>query len=112
MLMSAVYIQWATKREQGIANNPVYNIHPPATHSHLQEYLDSIQLATGLAVVHLAALLASLVGPWEVCNGNEEEGVAGVGDTGKSVVPGRICQSQNQREKGGMIVLTRPGKLQ
>jgi hypothetical protein len=43
--------------------------------------------AAGLAVVDLLAPLAALVGPREVGDGNDEEGVAGVGDTGKGVVP-------------------------
>lgn len=35
----------------------------------------------------LAALFAGLLRPWEVSNWDDEEGVAGVGDTSKSVVP-------------------------
>jgi len=41
----------------------------------------------GLGVVDLAAHLAALVGPWEVGDGDDEEGIAAVGDTGESVVP-------------------------
>lgn len=41
-----------------------------------------------LRVVDLAAPLTALVGPWEVSNWDDEEGVAAVGDTGKGVVPG------------------------
>ena len=39
------------------------------------------------AVVDLLACLTSLVGPWEVRNGNEEERVARVCDTGEGIVP-------------------------
>ena len=38
-------------------------------------------------VVDLLARRASLVRPREVGDGDEEEGVAGVGDTGEGVVP-------------------------
>lgn len=42
---------------------------------------------TSSAVVNLSALLTALVGPGEVGNGNEEERVAGVRDTGEGIVP-------------------------
>lgn len=44
--------------------------------------------SASLAVVNLAAPLATLVGPGEVGNWDEEERVAGVRHTGKRVVPG------------------------
>ncbi len=43
---------------------------------------------TGIFVVNLAALLATLLRPREMRNGDEEEGVAGVRNTGEGVVPG------------------------
>lgn len=42
---------------------------------------------TLLVVVDLPARLAALLGPGEVGDGDEEEGVAAVGDTGEGVVP-------------------------
>jgi len=48
---------------------------------------DSLHLGASLAVVHLVAPLAALVGPREVGDGDEEERVAGVGNTGEGVVP-------------------------
>ena len=44
-------------------------------------------LSASLGVVDLSAPLTALVGPWEVSDWNDEEAVAAVGDTGKSVVP-------------------------
>lgn len=43
---------------------------------------------TVLIVVDLAARLTALLRPGEVRDGDEEEGVAAVGDTGEGVVPG------------------------
>ena len=40
-----------------------------------------------LAVVNLFGVLTALVGPREVGNGDEEERVAGIGNTSKGVVP-------------------------
>ena len=42
-------------------------------------------------VVDLLALLATLVRPWEVHDWDEEEGVAGIGNTGEGIVPERTC---------------------
>ena len=53
----------------------------------LKRKVDNLHLGAGLAVVNLVAPLTALVGPGEVSNGNEEEGVAGVGNTGEGVVP-------------------------
>lgn len=53
----------------------------------LKRKVDNLHLGAGLAVVNLVAPLTALVGPGEVGNGNEEERVAGVGNTGKGVVP-------------------------
>jgi len=39
----------------------------------------------------LAALLLASLRPGEVDNGNDEERVASIGDTGQSVVPGSKC---------------------
>lgn len=47
--------------------------------------------SASLRVVDLAASLATLVRPGEVRNGDEEERVAAVGNTGKSIVPGGEC---------------------
>ena len=48
---------------------------------------DNLHFGASLAVVNLVAPLAALVGPGEVSNGDEEEGVAGVGNTCEGVVP-------------------------
>jgi len=53
----------------------------------LQRKADNLHLGASLAVVDLVAPLTALVGPGEVSNGNEEEGVAWVGNTGEGVVP-------------------------
>ena len=59
-----------------------------ALHSvHEKKGNDNLHLATGGAVVNLVAPLTALVGPREVGDGNEEEGVAGVGNTSEGVVP-------------------------
>jgi hypothetical protein len=59
-----------------------------ALHSvHTEKKERSLHLSASLAVVHLLAPLAALVGPREVGDGNEEERVAGVGDTSEGVVP-------------------------
>lgn len=50
-------------------------------------------LSTRGVVVDLVALLTAFLGPREVRNGDEEEGVAGVGDTGERVVPGVVLAS-------------------
>ena len=49
---------------------------------------NNLDLGAGSAVVDLAAPLAALIGPREVRNRDEEEGVAGIGNTSKGVVPG------------------------
>lgn len=49
---------------------------------------NNLDLGAGSAVVDLVAPLTALVGPGEVGNRDEEKGVAGIGDTSKSVVPG------------------------
>lgn len=51
------------------------------------------------AVVDLAAPLAALVGPGEVGDGNDEERVAGVGNTGKGVVPGGLVRRGTDRQE-------------
>jgi len=48
---------------------------------------DNLHLAASLAVVDLVAPLTALVRPREVGDGDEEERVAGIGDTGEGVVP-------------------------
>ena len=48
---------------------------------------DSLHLGASLTVVHLVAPLTALVRPWEVGDRDEEERVAGVGNTGEGVVP-------------------------
>ena len=48
---------------------------------------DGLNLSASRTVVDLAALLTALVRPWEVSHRDEEEGVAGVSDTGEGVVP-------------------------
>lgn len=45
--------------------------------------------STGVVVVDLGASLAALVRPGEVGDGDNEEGVGAVADTGESVVPGQ-----------------------
>lgn len=44
-------------------------------------------LSTGGVVVDLVAPLTTLLRPGEVGDGNEEEGIAWLGDTGEGVVP-------------------------
>jgi hypothetical protein len=44
-------------------------------------------LGTCSVIIDLVASLSALVGPWEVGNRDDEERVAGVGDTGEGVVP-------------------------
>ncbi len=51
--------------------------------------LDSLALA-------LDALLTGLLGPWEVCDWDDKEAVAGVGNTGKSVVPSGECGEESE----------------
>jgi len=46
-----------------------------------------LHLSASRAVVHLLSLLAALVRPREVGDGDEEERVAGVSDTSEGVVP-------------------------
>ena len=48
---------------------------------------DGLHLGASLAVVNLVAPLTALVRPREVGDGNEEERIAGIGDTGEGVVP-------------------------
>ena len=48
---------------------------------------DGLNLSASCAVVDLVALLTALVRPWEVSDGDEEEGVAGVSNTSEGVVP-------------------------
>ena len=43
---------------------------------------------SSLLVIGLFSPLTALVGPWEVCDWDDEETVAAVCDTGKGVVPG------------------------
>ena len=64
-------------------------VHEIALHSVRDERkrVDSLHLGASLAVVNLVAPLTALVGPREVGDGDEEERVAGVGDTGEGVVP-------------------------
>lgn len=50
------------------------------------DFLHALGCASG-AVVDLSAPLAAFVGPGEVGDGDDEEGVAGVSDTGQGVVP-------------------------
>lgn len=52
-------------------------------------FLDVLRSAL-VAVVNLAALLTSLLRPWEVGDWDKEEGVARVGHTGECVVP-KLC---------------------
>jgi hypothetical protein len=75
--------------QKGIARCPGVSQHCSVTTASCSSYKHSSRLdgATGLAVVDLVAPLAALVGPGEVGDGNDEEGVAGVCDTGKGVVP-------------------------
>lgn len=47
-------------------------------------------LSTGGVVVDLVAPLATLLRPREVSDGDEEERVAWIGDTGERVVPGAV----------------------
>ena len=74
---------------KGIAYSPRVSQHCSVTTASCSSYKHSNRLnsAAGLAVVDLVAPLAALVGPREVGDGNDEEGVAGVCDTGKGVVP-------------------------
>jgi hypothetical protein len=48
---------------------------------------DGLNLSASCAVVDLVALLTALVRPWDVSDGDEEEGVAGVSNTSEGVVP-------------------------
>jgi hypothetical protein len=59
--------------------------------------------AAGLAVVDLLAPLAALVGPREMGDGNDEEGVAGVGNTGKGVVPMEWLVEVRRKRKDGTV---------
>ena len=59
--------------------------------------------ATGLAVVNLLAPLATLVGPREVGDGDDEERVAGVGNTGKGVVPVEWLVEVRRKRKDGIV---------
>lgn len=61
--------------------------------------------AAGLAVVDLLAPLAALVGPREVGDGNDEEGVAGVGNTGKGVVPVEWLVEVRRKRKDGIVII-------
>jgi len=65
--------------------------------------------SASLRVVDLVASLATLVRPREVCDGNDEEGVAAVGNTGKSVVPGgkgsKHTEGTASSEAGNVTVL-------
>ncbi len=47
-----------------------------------------LRVHTCLGVVDLATLLTALVRPREVCDWDDEKGVAGIRDTGEGVVPG------------------------
>jgi hypothetical protein len=52
--------------------------------------VDNLHLGASLAVVNLVAPLTALVRPREVGDGDEEERVAGVGNTGERVVPSSL----------------------
>lgn len=67
----------------GYPNTVAVPLHPV----HRANVPSRLNSAAGLAVVDLVAPLAALVGPREVGDGDDEEGVAWVGDTGKGVVP-------------------------
>lgn len=54
----------------------------------MRKRLDSVTSSLGTT-------LASLLGPREVSNGNDEEAVAGIGNTGQGIIPG-----QESSEKG------------
>lgn len=56
--------------------------------SHEPCSLLDLLLHARLAVVDLLAVLATLLGPGEVGDGHDEEGVARIGHTGEGVVPG------------------------
>jgi hypothetical protein len=64
---------------------------------------------TSIRVVNLLTSLTALVRPGEVSDGNDEEGVAGVGNTGKGIVPGGESsddtESTSSSEKGNVSVV-------
>jgi hypothetical protein len=64
------------------------------THNRLNRVLG---IKASLAVVDLSAPLTAFVGPWEVEDRNEEEGVTRVGHTGKGVVPVRRLALSSER---------------
>lgn len=65
--------------------------------------------STSSRVVNLLTSLAALVRPGEVGDGNDEERVAGVGNTGKGVVPGgessEDTESTTSSEEGDVSVV-------
>ena len=64
-------------------------------------------LSTGGVVVDLVAPLTALLRPGEVGDGDEEEGIAWVGDTGERVVPGASVSDVFGKQMMNIFALTK-----
>jgi len=56
-----------------------------------------LSIKTRARVVDLVASLAALVGPREVCDGNDEEAVRTIRNTGQRIIPRRKSRQQSKR---------------